>query len=378
VPSESLKTQASPADRDREHASPAPSASAAPSGDDVSPEVWQAFERVMNQARAMFDGAAETDEVGPFLLALTDAVRRAVTGAVPSADPIPTPPPAARILEHVRRAFVDEVCTDSSDDARHAMRVLRGLGDVQRRLERAAATGGAYPVIEREALGLIVEVAHDMRSPLAAILFLIDMLRTGRGGGVTALQARQLGMVYGATLGLNQLACDLIDFARGHAGLIGDHPVPFSVLSVFHSVRDIVQPMAEERGTTMSFAPPSDHARLGFPVALNRILLNLTTNAVKFAKQGAVTVAARQLSATRIEFSVHDTGRGIPDSVMAQLFQPFRRPRHATSSSFSSSGLGLSICHKLVTALGSEIHVTTSDTDGTRFAFELDLPLAGE
>jgi signal transduction histidine kinase len=376
VPPERLNAQSSPAGTDREHAPPAAPESADASARDMSPEVWQAFERAMSQARAMFDGAAETDEVGPFLLALTDAVRGTVAGAAPSADPFPMPPPAVRILEHVRRAFVDEVCTDTADDARHAMRVLRALGDVQRRFDRAAAAGGAYPVIEREALGLIVEVAHDMRSPLAAILFLIDMLRTGRGGGVTALQARQLGMVYGATLGLNQLACDLIDFARGHAGLIGEHPVPFSVLSVFHSVRDIVQPMAEEVGTTMSFAPPKDHARLGFPVALNRILLNLTSNAVKFAKKGAVTVAARQLSATRVEFSVHDTGRGIPESVMAQLFQPFRRPRHATSSSFSSSGLGLSICHKLVTALGSEIHVTTSDTHGTRFAFELDLPLA--
>jgi signal transduction histidine kinase len=76
-----------------------------------------------------------------------------------------------------------------------------------------------------------------------------------------------------------------------------------------------------------------------------------------------------------VEFSVRDTGRGIPPEAMEMLFEPFRRREKERDYAFSGSGLGLSICRKLVEAMGSQMKVDTEPGQGTRFSFTLDLPV---
>jgi len=143
-------------------------------------------------------------------------------------------------------------------------------------------------------------------------------------------------------------------------------------------VRDIVQPIAEEKSLTVRLTPPEADFRIGHPVALSRVLLNLTTNALKFTAEGFVEVTAREAGGRAVEFSVRDTGRGIPPQSMATLYEPFRRRQKPGEYAFSGSGLGLSICRKLVEAMGSTLGVETAAGHGTRFHFVLDLPLAGE
>jgi signal transduction histidine kinase len=120
-------------------------------------------------------------------------------------------------------------------------------------------------------------------------------------------------------------------------------------------------------------APEAD-VRVGYQAALNRVLLNLTTNALKFTNAGSVEVVCRQIDRTRIEFSVKDTGRGIPSHVVSNLFEAFRQRQMPGGFAFSSAGLGLSICKKLISAMGGELGVETELERGTRFHFELDLP----
>jgi signal transduction histidine kinase len=227
----------------------------------------------------------------------------------------------------------------------------------------------------RDAMQLIVEVAHDMRSPLGSILFLAERLRAMQSGPLTPMQERQIGLIFSAAFGLSTLAGDVIELARGGAGLLHQQPIPFSVADLMGSVAAIVQPIAEEKGLSVRVIPPPADARIGQPAVLNRVLLNLTTNALKFTTSGGVEVAATQRSRTRLEFSVQDTGRGIPAEVMDTLFDAFRRRPKPGEYTFSSAGLGLAICQKLVASLGAELAVDTSDR-GTRFHFELDLPVA--
>ncbi|PYP40180.1 MAG: hypothetical protein DMD43_08940 [Gemmatimonadetes bacterium] len=106
------------------------------------------------------------------------------------------------------------------------------------------------------------------------------------------------------------------------------------------------------------------------------ILLNLTTNALKFTDEGSVGMSARESSPTTVEFSVRDTGRGIPPQAMALLFEPFRRRQKDRDYAFSGSGLGLSICRKLVEAMNGELKVETEQGAGTRFHFTIELPIA--
>ena len=152
--------------------------------------------------------------------------------------------------------------------------------------------------------------------------------------------------------------------------------VPLSVTDVFQSVHDIVQPMAEEKGLEIRLRAPSDDRRLGHALALSRVLLNLTTNALKFTSQGFVEVAAEPRGPLRLEFSVRDTGPGIPSDALLKLYQPFRREPGRPGYYFSGTGLGLVICQRLVAAMGSELQVETRSGWGTRFYFETEIPPA--
>jgi signal transduction histidine kinase len=221
---------------------------------------------------------------------------------------------------------------------------------------------------------LIVQVAHDIRSPLTSILFLSETLHNARSGAVNAVQERQLGLIYSAAFGLSQIANDLIEMARGGERLMDREPVAFSVADIIIAVGDIVHPMAEEKGLEVRLEIPETlDTRLGQPAALTRALLNLTTNALKYTDEGHVALGAKAVPRTKVQFWVHDTGRGLAPDVLASLFEPFQRRYTRADYAFSSSGLGLSICRKLITLMGGELRVESAPDQGTRFSFTLDL-----
>jgi len=224
-----------------------------------------------------------------------------------------------------------------------------------------------------DGLELVVQLAHDLRSPLTSILFLAETLQRGQSGEVNELQHRQLGLVYGAALGLSSVASDVIELARGGDRLVDDRPTPFSVTEVLESVQDIVRPIAAEKGLSIRVRPPATDHRLGHPLALSRVLLNLTTNALKFTDEGYVELSVRATSMTDAEFSVRDTGNGINPAAMDSLYQPFRRAQGREGYCFSGTGLGLAICRRLVSAMGSELQVETRPGWGTRFFFTIEL-----
>ncbi len=223
-------------------------------------------------------------------------------------------------------------------------------------------------------LELVVEMAHDLRSPLTSILFLAESLRDGQSSPVTDPQRRQLGLIYSAALCLCTAANDVLELARGGDRLAEREPGPFSIVEVFKSVRDMVQPIAEEKGLPLHLKPARPDWRLGHARALSRVLLNLTTNALKFTERGFGELRARSVDAKRVEFSIRDTGPGIDAAAQRALYRPFRKHQSELRHHFSSSGLGLVMCRKLVTAMGSELRVETRPDWGTRFFFELDLP----
>jgi signal transduction histidine kinase len=223
-------------------------------------------------------------------------------------------------------------------------------------------------------LELVVEMAHDLRSPLTSVLFLAETLERGESGPVTEAQRRQLRLMYSAALSLCATASDVLELARGGKRLADRVQEPFSISEVFASVRGMVLPIAEENRLEVRLVHARPDRRLGQARALSRALLNLATNAVKYTAQGYVEIAARPLDATRVEFSVRDTGPGLDSEALRVLYQPFGKTPMAARHYFSSSGLGLAICRKLVAAMGSQLRVESRRGWGTRFFMELDLP----
>ena len=349
----------------------------------VSASIWRALRLAAVHVCETWDchgeGGSSPDEVQAAAGLLCDTVRRSVESASPAVHVFPAALSAPRLLEALRRSFLvrlQECEAHEHLDLGQVLRVYGAMDAVRAALEQDSAQRFLSKLSGPDAIQLVVEVAHDMRSPLGSILFLAERLRNAQSGPVNQIQERQLGLVYSAALGLSSLASDVIELARGGDRLVDRNPIPFSVSELMQSVRAIVQPIAEEKGLAMRFTPPATDFRIGYPTALNRVLLNLTTNALKFTTDGSVDVIARQSARSRLEFSVQDTGRGIPPQVMATLFDAFRRRVKPGEYFFSSAGLGLSICRKLIEAMGGTLTVTSAPETGTRFSFELELPAA--
>lgn len=222
---------------------------------------------------------------------------------------------------------------------------------------------------------LVVEMAHDLRSPLTSILFLTEALQDEQHGPVSDPQRHALNIIYSAALGLSTAANDTLELARGGTRLTDCAPTPFSVTELFASVRDMILPLTETKGLDVRLVHPVSDGRLGHPRALSRVLLNLATNAAKFTDSGFVEIAARPLMPGWLEFSVRDTGCGLDSAELEAVFQPVRKIPSRAQQHFSSSGLGLAICHKLVRAMGGDLHVESSPR-GTRFFFALEVPAA--
>jgi signal transduction histidine kinase len=354
-----------------------------PTGDAIAAPLWDALRDATLWAQAEWERALEhasgMEEVTVHLAQLCAAIRQLASGQSPDLSELPASALSRRLVNLVRCRFLERAQgLPAPPDTVQLLRLLSAIEAVSQRLEVDWSQHFADRLSGPDGLELVVEVAHDLRSPLTSILFLAETLQRGRSGPVNSVQERQLGLIYSAAFGLSSVASDVIELARGGDRLVDLDPIPFSVTDILESVRDIVQPIAEEKSLTVQLATPEADFRVGHPVALSRVLLNLTTNALKFTAEGFVEVTARQTTQRGVEFSVRDTGRGIPPQSMATLYEPFRRRQKQGEYAFSGSGLGLSICRKLVEAMGSTLEVETAPGYGTRFHFVLDLPLAGE
>ncbi len=315
-------------------------------------------------------GAALRVGAAQLVAAMERALAGLPVGHVALAPALPVPQ-----LERALRRHLLQQVHDGALGAHDAARLCEALERVHDALEGHAGHRFAARLSGSGGLALLVDVAHDMRSPLGSILFLVEQLRRGLSGPVTPVQERQLGLVYGAALGLSELATDVMDLARGGDVLATGEPAPFSVAAVLKQVEALLVPVAEERGLALVLETSVTSPRVGHAGAVQRVLLNLATNALKFTDTGEVRVSAIPVDATRVHFTVRDTGRGIPEALLGSLYDAFRHRLQPGEYLFSSAGLGLSICQVLVRALGAELLVETAPGRGTTFHFELALPV---
>jgi signal transduction histidine kinase len=336
----------------------------------------QAVLETDSESRRLLHHAGTPEEMLQLLRDVGNAVRAALADDAGECAALPRSILARAQLSLLRTHLTAILNTWPSPlDAQQVVRLSAHWSVSAMRWSSTGRSSSPAP-LRPDGLELVVEVAHDLRSPLTSILFLAETLQRGRSGP-RRRQERQLGLIYSAAFGLSTVASDVIELARGGDRLVDLEPIPFSINDIFESVRDIVLPIAEEKGLAVNLSPPDADFRIGHPVALSRVLLNLTTNALKFTNEGFVEVRGTNLGGERIEFSVRDTGRGIPPQHMATLYEPFRRRQRQAEYAFSGSGLGLSICRKLVEAMHSTMQVETESGKGTRF-FVLELPRAGQ
>ena len=215
-------------------------------------------------------------------------------------------------------------------------------------------------------------MSHEIRTPMNAIIGLSHLcLQTG----LTAKQRDYLQKVHGASKSLLGIINDVLDLSKIEAGKMELEQTPFDLEDVMGKLAAIVAGKAEEKGIeflleTVLDVPPH---LVGDPLRLGQVLVNLTSNAIKFTERGEVMVLAEveedAAEHVVLRFTVSDTGIGLTEEQIGKLFQSFTQADSTTTRKFGGTGLGLSISKRLVEMMGGKIWVESEPDKGSRFIF---------
>jgi two-component system sensor histidine kinase/response regulator len=223
----------------------------------------------------------------------------------------------------------------------------------------------------------LATMSHEIREPMNGV---IGMTRLLLDTPLTDEQRSYVEAVHEAGQSLLTIINDILDLSRMEAGALELDCVDFDLRAVLDRAIAMVEPRARAKGlaTVVDLAPDMPAMLRGDPGRLRQLLLNLLGNAVKFTSAGEVRLAAWVIAdhgdRVQVGITVRDTGVGIPEHLHDRLFTPYAQADPSVPRLYGGSGLGLSICRRLVALMGGTVAFSSAPDVGT--TFELDLILA--
>ncbi|MGW8391635.1 response regulator [Pseudoduganella sp. HUAS MS19] len=220
----------------------------------------------------------------------------------------------------------------------------------------------------------LANMSHELRTPMNAVLGMAHLMTTTP---LSLEQRRYLTMLRTSGQSLLALLNDILDFSKIEAGKIQLNATRFELDAVLHAVSTIMSVNAGEKELELAIGVEPDVPRMlvGDPLRLQQVLVNLTSNAIKFTARGEVSLKVEcaecdeQRSVMR--FIVRDTGIGISAEQKANLFAPFVQADESVTRKFGGTGLGLVICQRLVELQGGNIALDSQPGEGSTFTVTL-------
>ncbi|APB72338.1 PAS domain S-box protein [Paenibacillus polymyxa] len=223
-------------------------------------------------------------------------------------------------------------------------------------------------------------MSHELRTPMNGIIGMAGLLADTE---LDEEQRSYIDIITSSSGALMQILNEILDLSKIEAGKMSLLHESFVLDDVVGSVADLFMTQAMEKGIELEWHVDQEMPGMlvGDHVRIRQVLVNLVSNAIKFTERGRVNIFVERKAYSRrknrclIEFSVTDTGIGIPADRQHLLFQPFSQLHPALNRKYGGTGLGLSICKNLVKLMGGSIGVDSDEARGATFRFQLDLKL---
>jgi len=224
---------------------------------------------------------------------------------------------------------------------------------------------------DRSKSEFLANMSHEIRTPMTAILGFNDILLENlvKPENIDAAETIKRNGNY-----LINLINDILDLSKVEAGKFDVECIECSPLSLVNEVISLLKVKANAKNILISsrFEGAIPKTIMSDPTRIRQILINIAGNAIKFTESGSVEIVVRLLADVddepKLQFDVIDTGIGIPDDKIENMFLPFTQADNSTTREFGGTGLGLTICKSLVKLLGGDLSVSSKPGEGSKFS----------
>ncbi len=222
---------------------------------------------------------------------------------------------------------------------------------------------------ERMKQEILAMVSHDLRTPLTAIRHVHEMLVMGIVGELPEAAHTMIVKADAASKRMITLINDLLEVEKIRAGMMSLDRVEIPVANLFDSCLQVIAPLAEEKSLKLNIADTSIDM-FADPNRIVQVLVNITSNAIKFSPVGATIKMSALTNGGVVEVRIQDQGRGVPENMRESIFNRFQQLQKSESSDQPGTGLGLAICKAIIELHGGSIWVECQkDEPGSIFIF---------